>query len=194
MHRYSIYKKEDQGVIEIEQVEFDLLNISKKTTEKQRRVLDLTRDRKYWVAPHGPESAWFLMKPRKTGSAKITPEIVLLIHRLRVEKNFPTLKIALEVEKQTNVNVSIELVKNILKQRSHIDILLPDKLREKVLAADRIRNERSKIDDTLKRRIYRKYKKDGKSGTQIAREEGLTSSAVNRIIRQKYGYRKESYL
>lgn len=194
MHRYSIYKKEDQDVIKIEQIEFDLSDLSKKTTEAQKRILELTKDRSYWVAPDGPESAWFLMKPRKRGSAKITPEIVLLIHRLRIEKNFSTLKIALEVEKQTKVHASIELVKNILKQKSHIDIPLPDGLREKVLAADRIRNERTKIDDTLKKRIYRKYKKESKSGTQIAREEGLASSAVNRIIRQKYGYRKESNL
>ena len=191
MHRFSIYKKEAERAILFEKIEFDPSDICKRTTELQKKVLEISRDQNYRVAPENPGSAWLLMKPKPRGRNQVTPEIVLLVHQLRVEKNLSVLKISIEVQKQTEVDISIEIVKNILQQKIHTDIPIPEDLRQKVRTANWLRGEYSKIDPDRKKRIYREFRK-GRSGTQIAKEEELSSNTVNKIIRKKYGYRKEN--
>ena len=93
------------------------------------------------------------MKPKPRGRNQVTPEIVLLVHQLRVEKNLSVLKISIEVQKQTEVDISIEIVKNILQQKIHTDIPIPEDLRQKVRTANWLRGEYSKIDPDRKKRI-----------------------------------------
>ena len=56
MHRFSIYKKEAERAILFEKIEFDPSDICKRTTELQKKVLEISRDQNYRVAPENPGS------------------------------------------------------------------------------------------------------------------------------------------
>ena len=191
MHRYLIFEKKPDTEIEMYEIEFDLKDLSTETEKIRRTILEYSKNTKYWVSPMNIESAKLLLKPRKRGSLKVTPQIVLLIHELRANQNYPILEIARTVKEKMNVDISIELVRGILNQERHADVPIPNDLRQKAIEADGIRIKRSVLDKEQKKRIYRRHKKEGISGTQIAKEEGLGSDYVNRLLRKKFGYRKQ---
>lgn len=188
MFGFTIYAKENDCAVLTKTVEVEPTD-----HEALSKIKEMVKDKAVYVAPSDADSAFILMQTARRGArSNWTPDMVVRAHEMRANDNHSDLKIAFELYREFEKEVTADSVKKTLRQETNLEVTLEDGLREKAAAATpakRKKGESKKITPEVREEILTQFA-NGKNGSQIAKELGLSSSAVNTVIRREHGPRR----
>ena len=188
MFGFKVYAKENNSAVLTKTVEVDPTD-----HEALSEIKGMVKDKAVYVAPNDAESAYVLMQTARRGArSNWTPDMVRRAHEMRAHDNHSDFKIQFELYREFETEVTADSVKKTLRQESNVEVALEEGLREKAVAATpakRKKGEAKKITPEVRDEILTRFDA-GETGSAIAKEIGLSSSAVNTAIRRERGYRR----
>ena len=188
MFGFKVYAKENdcavlKKTVEVEPTDHEALS----------KIKEMVKDKAVYVAPNDADSAFVLMQTARRGArSNWTPPMVVRAHEMRANDNHSDLKIAFELYREFETEVTADSVKKTLRQETNLDVTLEEGLREKAVAATPAKRKKGaakKVTPELREEILARFNK-GETGSAIAKDIGVSSSTVNNIIRKEYGYRR----
>ena len=131
MFEFTVYAKEENTAVLRDTVEVDPTDAT-----SIAEIKDLAKDKNFYVAPENEESAYVLMQTARRGArSNWTPEMVVRAHEMRAHDNHSDMKIAFELYREFEKEVTADSVKKTLRQETNLEVTLEDGLREKAAAA-----------------------------------------------------------
>ena len=187
MLKFNVYTKEGTEVKALEPMEFEPTDLG-----AVKEVVALAKQNGVLVAPADVAAAAILLKGSKRGRASNwTPQMVAFAHEACLEYGWNPVLIQIKLYNKFETPLKLEAITKVLRQETNTEVPLEEGLREKVamiVPPKGTRGSKKKITPEIEAKIHEGFEA-GKTGAQIARELGLSSSAVNTVRRNKVGYR-----
>ena len=185
MLNFTVYKKGDNMALLHKEYNFETTDAALLDEVKK-----LSKDKDYWVSPMDEGSAATLFQ-RARRKSNWNDEMATFAHECAL-KGFDNEKTKMEIYVKFGLIVTTDSVAKTLRQEVNLDLDVDEELRAKVAAIVPKKGKRGggtkKVAPEVESQIHAGFD-EGKTGTQIGKELGLSSSTVNTVRRKKVGYR-----
>ena len=186
MYNFKVYAKGDNMATLHKEYNFETTDAA-----TLAEVKELSKKKsEYWVSPMNEDSAAALFQ-RARRKSNWTSEMATFAHECAL-KGLTNEKTKMEIYVKFGVIVTTDSVAKTLRQETNLDLDVDADLRRDVVAALPEKGKRGggtkKVTPEVEAQIHDGFD-EGKTGTQIGEELGLSSSTVNTVRRKKVGYR-----
>ena len=186
---FVIFDRTLQGAITVERIKTPLLEngLIEDQIMEQLKVHQGMRNREVQCVNNYAMSLWKPLKQSR--NSVLTPPMVVRIFELTVEEGVEVPSLPFRLKDEFKVEITTDPIKNVLKGKTHKDVVVPRNLRAKYAAKVNANpTKMGKAGTPLEDRIAIILKvMGGTSGGNVAKEYDLTSSTVNTMVRQFLG-------
>ena len=186
MLKYSIYT-----MTETEFKHLEVIEVDEDDMEGLRKVINLNKDKSFYVWPMSEDYIWPLVKPKRRGAAKLSDRIIIKIFELRAKEGLSPFVIGSRLYEEDQIVVSAQSIANVLARKTYVDVAIDDQLLEDVSNRMVVRKKRNAITEEDKPKILELHSGgNGLSGREISRrpEFNYSDATINKFLRDELGF------